>query len=377
MKDAVRRVSSRFDLDYWRQIDDDCEFPEEYWDALAKAGLFGVLIGKEYGGLSRGIVDLYLGVEATAETFAGLGSYLFLSGALVSTIFSNNATKDQRKDLLPKLARGELKISIALTEESSGYDATAIRSKAIKTGSDAYCLCGAKTFVNNAELADYLILFARTTPAENSPKKSLGVTMFLVDAKDQAIKKKKLKRAGMNFISSYALEFDNLVVGRDRLIGETDRGWYNVVHSFNLDRIATSASLVGTSRLALKEASRWANERRVFGRRIGENQGIQFPLADAFAQVSAAEIMGMKAASNADRGRSYDKDAAYALLSSVNASTAATERALQTFGGHGYYKEYHVERFWRDVRAHTVHPISQELLLASIAERSLGLPKSY
>lgn len=377
LKDEMRKVSSKYDLAYWRQIDQKVQFPNEYWDSLANAGLFGLIIDKKWGGMEKGILNLCLAVQETSERYSGLGSYLYLSGSLVSAIFSRHGTEEQKRQLLPKLAKGELKISIALTEELSGFDATALQTKATKLADEKYSLSGTKMFVNNADLADYLIIFARTADLDQHSKKSSDISMFLVDAHNPAIKKRKLERLGMNFVNSFELNFLDLVVGGSSLIGEAGNAWHNIIQIFGLDRILTSASLVGTGRLALNQAADWSKKRTVFGKVIAANQGIQFPLADCAAQLEVAEALTFKAASLADQGKSYSNEAAYALLSSSTGATAATDRALQTFGGHGYYKDYDVERFWRDVRAHKVHPVSEELLLATIAERSLGLPKSY
>ena len=367
--EKVSKVSSKFDLSYWKE----CEgrFPKEYWNELAKAGLFGFLIEKRYGGLDLGISELSLAVEETSEHYAGLGSYLFLSGALVSRIFTRLGTEEQKSALLPKLAKGELKISIALSEEESGLDASAIKTSAVSS-KDKFILNGQKTFVNNADLADYLIVFARTS--KDNQKKSLGTTMFLVDAKAGGVRSKKLERLGMNFVNRFAVELSNVEAS---LVGEMDRAWYNIIDIFNLDRILTSSSLIGTGKLALSLASDWARKRIVFGKAIGSNQGIQFPLADAAAEIESAKVMTSKAAMLADSGKSFSNEASYSLLASIKAATLATDHAMQAFGGHGYYKDSHVERLMRDVRAHKVHPISEELLLASVAERSLGLPRSY
>ena len=378
LRSRIAGVSARFDPPYWRSIYREKRFPVEYWDAIAAEGLFGSLIEKRWGGLERNLLDLSLAVEETAEHYAGLASYLYLSGSLVSTIFQTNGSEDQKRDLLPRLARGELKISIALTEEASGFDSSAIQTSAEKKGSGGtYTINGSKIFVNNVDRADYLLVFARTTPQDQSPKKSLGVSMFLVHATNPSIKSAKLDKVGWDFINNYALEIKDLEVDSENIVGEIDRAWYNIVDSFNMDRVATAASLVGTGRLALNQASEYASRRKVFGRAVGSNQGIQFPMADAAAQLEAAETMMLKAASMAATGASYVNEANYAFLSAESAASAATDRAMQAFGGHGYYSDYDVERYWRDVRAHRVHPISEELALALVAERGLNLPRSY
>jgi acyl-CoA dehydrogenase len=374
----MRRVSHKFDLPYWKEIDQQERFPHEYWNALASAGLFGFIIEKRWGGLEKSNLDLFLAVEETAEHFSGAASYLFLSGSLVSRIFSFHGSEEQKALFLPKLAAGELKISIALTEESSGFDASSIESQAVKMQSGQYSLRGSKTFVTNADLADYIIIFARTaTPDTSDSKKNIGLSMFVVEANHPLIKKRKLDRLGMRFVNSFEIEFNDLVIDSSKLIGEAGKAWYEIIDIFNMDRVLTAASLIGTGRLALNEASAWAKKRTIFGRTIGSNQGIQFPLADAAAELEASEAISLKAASLADQRKKFSNEAAFALLSSSNAASIATDRALQAFGGHGYYTDYHVERLWRDVRAYKVHPISEELILAQIAERALGLPKSY
>ncbi len=377
IKETISSVSSRFDHAYWRDIYGSKKFPIEYWDGLAKSGLFGILVEKKWGGMGKGLLELVLAVEETAERYAGIASYLFLSGSLVSTIIAGNGSLEQKQEFLPKLARGELKISIALGEEASGFDATAIETKATRVSDDWFEINGSKMFVNNVDQADYLILFARTTSIEKSEKKSLGMSMFLVDARDPAIRATKLEKLGLDFINNYSLDIEGLRVNKSRVLGELDKAWYSVIPSFNMDRVATSASLIGTGKLALDQASRWARDRKIFKRSIGSNQGIQFPLADAFAQLETARMMTIKAASLAEQGKNFVNEANYSLLTSSNAAMTATDRALQTFGGHGYYKDYDVERYWRDVRVHRIHPISEELLLAAISERALGLPKSY
>jgi len=377
MRNEIAKVSSSFNPSYWRTVYKEKRFPDEYWNALSSSGLFGMLIEKRCGGLEKTPLDLTLAVMETAEKYAGLGSYLFLSGALVSTFFSKHGTEKQKEELLPKLAKGQVKISIALTEESSGFDSSSIQTFAKKSPKGGFEIKGSKTFVNNVDRADYLLLFARTTPLKDSEKKSMGVTMFLVDANNPAIHPRRLEKIGWNFINNFSMEIDELNAPEESIVGEMDRAWYNAVESFNLDRIMTSASLIGTGRLALTQASEYASKRNVFGKPIGSNQGVQFPMADAVAQLLSAEAMTLKSASIATNGGNYMNEANYSLQCSETAATSATERAMQTLGGHGYYEEYDVARYWIDVRAHKVHPISEELLLATIAERSLRLPKSY
>ncbi|MDA4111290.1 MAG: acyl-CoA/acyl-ACP dehydrogenase [Thaumarchaeota archaeon] len=371
----VEAISSEYDEKYWREKCRNSQFPDEYWNSISKAGLFGLMIEEKWGGMGRSLLDLALGTQETAERYSGLGSYLFLSGCLVSTLFAKSS-EEQKSKILPKLATGDLKISIALSEEKSGSDSTSLESKALKT-SKGFDLSGSKRFVNNVDRADYLIVFARTIPIENSGKKSKGLSMFLVPASSPGIKKKKLDKLGMDFINNFDIEFHGLHVSDDDIVGELDNGWYNAVDSFNLDRVATAASLIGAGRLAVNDAADHSKKRIVFGKALGSNQGIQFPLAEAMAQLITAEALMLKACSLAGKSQNFTNFANLALLEAESAASYATDRALQTFGAHGYYKDYDVERYWRDVRVHKIHPISEELLLSVIAERQLGLPKSF
>ena len=217
MRKEMAAVSPRFQPSYWREVYREKKFPEEYWEALSSSGLFGMLIEKRWGGLEKTPLDLALAVEETAERFAGLGSYLFLSGALVSTIFSRNATEKQKSELLPKLAKGQIKISIALTEEASGFDSSSIQTVAKKSSSGKYEISGSKNFVNNVDRADYLLLFARTTPINSSMKKSMGVTMFLVDANSSGIRPRRLDKIGWNFINNFSIQINELVVPEESI----------------------------------------------------------------------------------------------------------------------------------------------------------------
>jgi acyl-CoA dehydrogenase len=372
---AMRDVSSRFDVGYWRDICGRGAFPSEYWKALGSSGLIGVLVEKKWGGMGKGFVDLVMTTRETAERYAGLGSYLYLSGALTPSIFTANADEGMKRRILPSLVRGEKRISIALTEEASGSDALSIRTIA-RRNSDHFVIDGTKMFVTNGDTADFLLIFARTKPREEGMK-ARGISIFLVDSKSPGIRWEKLEKLGMDFNSLFSLEIKDLKVGSEDLVGQIDEAWHPMKEIFEKDRILTAASLVGTGMLALDLASAYAGERRVFGKAVGSNQGIQFPLADALAQLVAAESITLKAAIMTQNGDNATNQANVALIEAQTAAAAATDRALQAFGGHGYLRRNDVERFWRDVRVHRFHPISEELLLSLLAEKALGLPASY
>jgi acyl-CoA dehydrogenase len=372
----MRKVSSEFDVSYWRDVSKEHRFPVEYREAIAKTGLFGILVEKRWGGMEKGLVDLALAAQETAERYAGLGSYLYLSGSLTPMIFAKTASMEWKEKNMPSFARGELMVSIALAEEASGLDALSIETTAERT-SDHFVITGKKMFVTNAETASFLLLFARTGSRGEGGKKSGGISMFLVDPGDPAIKKTKLEKLGLDFNTIHSIEFKGLKVGQESLVGSIGEAWKSIREVFVMDRVLTSASLVGTGKLSVRQASEYVGRRTVFGRPVGSNQGVQFPLADAIAQLLTAEAMVLKAASRVDSKESFEDEANFALLESASAAQVATDRALQALGGHGYLKDYDQERYWRDVRVHRLHPITEELLLATVAEKCLGLPKSY
>jgi acyl-CoA dehydrogenase len=372
----MRNVSSEFDVSYWRDVSKEHRFPAEYRKAIAKTGLFGILVEKRWGGMEKGLVDLALATLETAERYAGLGSYLYLSGSLAPMIFASNASKEWKEKMMPSFAKGELTVSIALAEEHSGLDALSIETTA-ESVSDHFVITGRKMFVTNAETADFLLLFARTGPRGEGGKKSSGISMFLVDSKEPTIKMTKLEKLGLDFNTIHSLEVKDLKVGQESMVGLPGEAWKGIRDVFLMDRVLTSASLVGTGNLSIQQAAHYVGKRKVFGKAVGSNQGVQFPLADAVAQLLTAEAMVLKAASRVDQKKSFEDEANFALLESANAAQVATDRALQALGGHGYLKDYDQERYWRDVRVHRLHPITEELLLATIAEKCLGLPKSY
>ncbi len=372
----MHKVSSSFDVSYWRDVSKEHRFPTEYRQAIAKTGLFGILVDKRLGGMGRGLVDLALATQETAERYAGLGSYLFLSGSLTPMIFARNASNEWKEKMMPSFARGELMVSIALAEEASGMDALSIETTA-EMVSGHFVLNGKKMFVTNADSADFLLLFARTGPPGEGENRSGGISMFLVDPSDPAIRMAKHEKLGLDFNTLHSLEIGDLKVGQESMVGPPGGAWKNMREVFLMDRVLTSASLVGTGKLSVQQAAEYVGKRKVFGRPVGSNQGVQFPLADAVAQLLMAEAMVLKAASRVDTKKPFEDEANFALLESASAAVVATDRALQALGGHGYLKDYDQERYWRDVRVHKLHPITEELLLASVAEKCLGFPKSY
>jgi acyl-CoA dehydrogenase len=372
--EQVRVASSPFDESYWRTIYKERRFPDEYWDSISRSGFLGFIVAREHGGLGGSLAELAEATLATARYYAGVASYLFLSGCLMAKIIERLAEGRIKETLLPKLLKGKSSVSVALSEEESGLDALEVKTVARKKGND-YVINGSKSFVTNADRANHLLVFARVGGGTEPGARLL--TMLLVDPRDPSVTLTKLEKVGMEFVNLFSVEFNSTEVPADSLLGAVGEAWTQMRPIFMMDRILTGASLIGAGRLALDHASKYASKRKVFGRIIGSNQGVQFPLADAVARLIGAETMTMKAAELADRGSDFANEANIALLSAQSASSLATDRAVQALGGHGYLSDNDVGRYWKDVRGHRVHPVPEEILLASIAARALDLPKSY
>jgi len=364
LKRKVLDFSSSFSANYWREVYSNKKFPQEYWNSLAESNLIGLLVSEKNGGLGLTISDLCVAVETSARWYAGMASYLFLSSCLSAYIFEKLG-KDWMKDtILHELISGKKKVCIALTEENSGIDASSIQTVAVKKG-EKYVIEGSKIFVSNLDRCDYMILFAVSDE---------GSTIFLVDTKESKVEKNELDKVGLEFIRLFSVKIDSLELESKYVIGEPGSGFRQMKSIFMMDRLATAASLIGTGWLALDTASEYARRRVVFGKTIGSNQGIQFPLAEAACELVGSESIMRKACNEFSENSELVN---IALLSSQKAASLATDNAVQTLGGHGYLTAYNVSRYWKDVRAYRFHPVSEEILLASIALRSLDLPKTY
>jgi acyl-CoA dehydrogenase len=377
--DGIVETSEKFPETYWNERYNRKEFPKEYWRAFEAKGFFGFLVPHEYGGSGRSFLDFVLAIAKAAEVNAGAMAYLLLSGALVAEMFASS-TQPQKLEILRLISKGSVKISIALTEQESGQQVRAINTVARQESDGDYVISGEKTFVNNANVADFILVFARL-----EREKENQIVPFLVESKHPALVKTEQEKIGHDPLRMYSLKFERLTVRKSSLIcGDDnydrngDTSWQNSLRVFAMDRIATAVLLTGTGKLAIREAASYANRRQAFGKPIGANQGIQFPLAESYANLDAAENIAYRAAWLCDKGdKQFSLVGAIALSKAVRASLAATDSALQCFGGHGYLESCPAQRHWRDIRAYSVHPMSKELLTAFIAERALGLPRSY
>ena len=374
LRRAVREVCSRFPNEYWRGLDAERRYPEEFVAAMTGAGYLGALIPEEYGGLGLDLSAACAILEEVNLSGANAGpahAQMYSMGTLL-----RHGSEEQKGEYLPKIASGDLRLqAFAVTEPEAGTDTTSIRTTAKREG-DHYVVNGRKIYISRVEQSDLMILLARTTPAEEVEKRSSGLSVFLVDLKEAEGFTVRPRRVMMNNATS-ELAFEGMRLSAKNLIGEEGEGFRYVLDGMNAERILIAAECVGDGRWFVDKATQRANEREVFGRPIGENQGVQFPIARAYANVEAASLMVEKAASLFDRGESCGAEANLAKLLAADASWEAANAALQTFGGYGFDAEYDVERKFRETRLYQVAPISTNLILSYVAEHVLGLPRSF
>jgi acyl-CoA dehydrogenase len=374
LRRGVREVCSRFPNEYWRELDMERRYPEEFVEAMTGAGYLAALIPEEYGGMGLDLSAACAILEEVNLSGANAGpahAQMYTMGMLL-----RHGDEEQKKKYLPKIARGELRLQVfAVTEPEAGTDTTSIRTTVAREG-DHYVVNGRKIYISRVEQSDLMILLARTTPIEEVEKRSRGLSVFLVDLREAEGLTLKPRRVMMNNATS-ELVFEGLRVPAENVIGEEGEGFRYVLDGMNAERILIAAECIGDGRWFVQKAAERASEREVFGRPIGKNQGIQFPIARAYASVEAASLMVNKAASLFDRGEPCGAEANLAKLLAADASWEAANAALQTFGGYGFDAEYDVERKFRETRLYQVAPISTNLILSHVAEHVLGLPRSF
>ncbi len=373
----VRTLASRFDDEYWRERDHKAEFPHEFYDAVAKAGYLGVAIPEAYGGSGLGITEAALVMREVAASGGAMAaaSAIHLSIFGVSPIVFHG-TEEQKRRFLPAVVRGEMHVSFAVTEPDAGNDITHIRTFARREG-DYYVINGRKVFTTKARESKKMLILTRTTPFEKVTKKTDGMTLFFADIDPSAVEVRELHKLGRAAVDTNMLFIDNLKVPASDLVGGEGRGFHSLLDGLNPERILVAAEAIGIGRAALAKAVRYAKERVVFGRPIGQNQAIAHPLADVYSKLEAAELMMMKAAWLFDHRKPCGAEANAAKLRAADAAWEACDRAVQTLGGYGYVRDYDVERYFRECRLLKIAPVSQEMVLNSISEHVLGLPRSY
>jgi alkylation response protein AidB-like acyl-CoA dehydrogenase len=376
IRDAVRDLCRHFPGEYWRRVDREQVYPAEFVTAMTEAGHLGVLIPEEFGGSGLGLsvaAAILEEVHASGGNAAALHAQMYTMGTVL-----RHGSAEQKQQWLPGIASGSLRLqAFGVTEPTAGSDTTAIRTQAEKRG-DHYVVNGQKVWTSRAEYSDLMLLLARTTPKDQTQKKTEGLSVFLVDMRQAIGHGLTIKpiRTMFNHATTEVF-FDNLQIPADCLVGTEGAGFRYILDGMNAERILIAAECIGDANWFVRTASRYANERKVFGRPIGQNQGIQFPIARAYAQKEAARLMTYNAAHLYESGIKCGAEANMAKLLAAEASWFAADMCLQTHGGFGFAEEYDVERKFRETRLYQVAPISTNLILAYLAEHVLGLPRSY
>ncbi|WP_442593507.1 acyl-CoA dehydrogenase family protein [Parapusillimonas sp. JC17] len=377
LRAAILDLCRRFDDQYWLDKDRDGGFPEEFYRAVADAGWLGIAMPEAYGGAGLGILDAALMMQAIAESGGGMSA----ASSVHMNIFGLNpvvvfGTEEQKARALPPLIRGESKACFAVTEPDAGLNTTKLTTRAVRNG-DHYLVTGRKVWISTAQVADHMLLLARTTPIEDVQSPTKGLSLFYTRLDRSHVEVREIEKMGRKAVDSNELFIDALPVPVEDRIGEEGEGFRYILHGMNPERILVAAEAVGIGRLALARAADYARERVVFGRPIGQNQGIQHPLAQCWADLEAAELMTQRAASLYDAGLPCGPQANAAKYLAAEAAVKSSETAILTHGGFGYAKEYHVERYLREAMIMRIAPVSPHLILCNIAEKVLGLPKSY
>jgi acyl-CoA dehydrogenase len=372
----ARAIAAQFDLDYWREHDRSEAYPWEFVRAFAAAGWLGALIPEAYGGGGLGLTEAGLVLQAIGASGAGTsGASAVHFYVFPLTPVIRHGSASLKATYLPAAARGELLVAFGVTEPGAGTDTSRIITSAQRQG-DGWVVHGQKVWTTNAQNAQRILLLARTSPRR--PDKPLeGMTLFFAPLDRATCTVRKIDKLGRAAVDSNEVFIDGLQVPDTDVVGEVGRGFYHLLDGLNPERVVTALEAVGIGQWAVRYAARYARERVVFDRPIGQNQAIAHPLADVWAELQAAELLAYKAAWLFDRGRACGAEANAAKLLGARAGFRACDAALQTLGGFGYARESHVERLWREVRLFLIAPITQEMVLNYLAEHVLELPKSY
>lgn len=379
---TAKEIAREFGPEYWRKKEENQEFAEEFWKVISEAGFTGIVIPEEYGGAGRGITELLIAMEELVANGCGLGGawYLILSEIFGALGITKHGTGKQKGKYLPGIARGELECCLALTEPDAGSNTLNTKTTARNEG-DRWLVNGNKTFISGADRAQVMVIVTRTTPKDKAPKKVFGLSLFLADLPSRAIEVSSIPKHGINYSHSCQVGINELELPEEALMPPLDQGWYSLLGMLNTERMSFTAAALGLARLAASKAIEYSKQRKVFDEApIGGYQALQVPLSEAYASLEAARLMNFKAAalweSQADLGE-IGAAANMAKVVAVENAIKAVYWAMQVFGGYGYAKEYHVERWWREINLIRLAPVTQQMALNYIGEHVLGMPRSY
>jgi acyl-CoA dehydrogenase len=374
----VSTLARGFAWEYWREKDRKAEYPTEFVRAFADAGWLGLAIPEAYGGAGLGVTEAVLMLEAICASGAGLSGASPVHFAVFPPMpIIRHGTEDLRRRVLPEIAAGRLSLAFGVTEPNAGTDTSRIQTMARRDGT-GWVVSGRKVWTSNARHSAKMLLLARTTPLDPAgPRTFDGLTLFVADMDPRAVEIREIEKLGRAAVDSNEVIIEGLRIRDEDVVGQVGRGFYHLLDSLNPERILVAGEAIGIGRVALERAAAYARERIVFGRPIGQNQAVAHPLAHAWARLEGAWQLTLRAAWLFDRGEACGAEANAAKVLAAEAGFEAADAALQTLGGFGYAKEFDVERLWREVRLYKIAPVSQQMALNYLAERVLGLPKSY
>jgi len=379
---TAKEIARQFCPEYWRGKEEKQEFAGEFWKVISEAGFTGIVIPEEYGGAGRGITELLIAMEELVANGCGLGGawYLILSEIFGALGITRHGTDQQKGKYLPGIARGELECCLGLTEPDAGSNTLNIKTTALKK-EGRWLINGDKTFISGADRASVMVIVARTTPKNKVPKKVLGLSLFLADLPSPAVQVSPIPKHGINYSHSCQVGINELELPEEALMPPPDQGWYSLLDMLNTERMSFTAASIGLARLAISKATEYSKQRKVFDDvPIGSYQALQVPLSEAYAALEAARLMNFKAATlwenQADLGE-IGAAANMAKVVAVENAIKAVYWSMQVFGGYGYAKEYHVERWWREINLIRLAPVTQQMALNYIGEHVLGMPRSY
>lgn len=377
IRSAVGKLCSDFPDDYWAEHDQSQEFPWEFYNAVVKGGWLGLTVPADYGGGDLGVTEAAIVEQEIAASGAGMnGCSAVHIGIFGFEPIIRHGSAELKQRFLPRLAQGDLHVSFAVTEPDAGTDTTNISTFAKKVDG-GWSISGKKVWITKAQEAERLIILCRTTPRADSEKKTGGMTLFFAPMDRERVTVRKIPKLGRNAVDSNELFIDELFVPDSDVIGEVGHGFKAILAGLNAERVISANASIGIGRAALRRARRYATDRTVFGRSIGQNQGIAFPLAQAQIQLDAADVVCQRAAWLIDNDMPSGKEANEGKYLGAEAAFFAADAALSAHGGYGYSQEYHIERYFREARLMRIAPISQEMVLNYMSEHVLGLPRSY
>ena len=379
---TAKEIAKNFPPEYWREKDLKEEFGEEFYKAIGKAGFTGMVIPEKYGGAGKGVTELLIAMEELAANGCGMAGvwYLVITEDFGGISIIRHGTEAQKEKYLPRIASGDIEFCMGLTEPDAGTNTLNTKTRAQKVA-DGWIINGNKTWISGADRARGMMLITRTTPKEKAPRKTFGISLFLIDLPNPAVNVTTIPKHGINYSHSCDIGINDLKVSEDALMPPLDGGWYSLLDTLNIERMSFTTAAIGIARLAMSKAIEYSKDRKVFGDTpIGSYQGLQFNLAEAYAGIEAAKLLNFKASTLYDNGASIAEVGNAvnpAKILAVESGIKAVYWAMQTFGGYGYAREYDVERWWREINLIRLAPVSQQMALNYVGEHILGMPRSY